>query len=135
MNQPDDRVLVCVINRKRDFDRLRDARWYRIPHAQMPTGVDAEILAFFLSRAFGELNGAVHAYARITGVELVYRKWLLPDEAAHARADGVYYRVAIGALERKHPPVLNTVGRRVAFIRTTWERFSVARTLADLSGR
>ncbi len=132
MNYPEDRVLVCVVNRKRDFERLRDDHWYRIPHSKMPDGVQAEILAFFFSRAFAELNGAIHTYARITGTELAYRQWLLPAESAHTRAGEVYYRVAVAALERKHPPIANPGRRTLAFIRTTWERFAVARSLDDL---
>ncbi len=132
MNDPLDRVLVCVINRKRDFEQLRDGRWYRIPQSEMSTGVHAEFLAFFFSRAFGDLNGAVHCYARIAGIELAYREWLLPGETDHPRADNVYYRIALGPLHRKHPPVANPEKRHIAFIRTTWERFAPARTVSDL---
>lgn len=132
MTLPHDRVLICVINRQRDFDRLRTEHWYRIPQTQMLTGVHADILAFFTSRAFGHLNGAVHFYAPITGIELSYRRWLLPDETAHARADERYYRVAVGPLQRKNPPLANTDQRTVAFIHTTWARFDSARALKDL---
>lgn len=132
MNDPLDRVLVCVINRRRDFEQVRDGRWYRIPQAEMPLGVDANVLAFFFSRAFGDLNGAIHCYAAVTGVELAYREWLLSDEEAHPRADAVYYRVGLGPLQRKHPPVMNIEKRPIAFIRTTWERFVPARTVSSL---
>jgi hypothetical protein len=129
---PLDRVLVCVVNRRRDFDGLRDGRWYRIPQARMPGGVHAEVLAFFFSRAFGALNGAIHCYARIAGIELAYRDWLLPDEAAHQRAADMYFRISVGPLQRKHPPVTNQEKRPVAFIHTTWERFAFAREITDL---
>ena len=132
MNHPADRVLVCVVNRKRDFDRLREEHWYRIPQRQMPDGINAEVLAFFFSRVFGELNGAVHTFARVTGVELAYRHWLLPSETEHVRAEDTYYRVSLASLERKHPPVVNDRHRSVAFIRTTWERFLAARSVHDL---
>jgi hypothetical protein len=132
VNDPLDRVLVCVVNRKRDFEQLRDGRWYRIPQSEMPTGIHAEMLAFFFSRAFGHLNGAVHSYARIAGVELAYREWLLPGEADHPRAASVYYRIALGPLQRKHPPVANPDKRPIAFISTTWERFAPARAVSDL---
>jgi hypothetical protein len=132
VNDPLDRILVCVLNRRRDFEQVRDGRWYRIPQAEMSDGVHAEFLAFFFSRAFGDLNGAIHCYAAVTGVELAYRDWLLPDEAAHPRADSVYYRVGLGPLQRKHPPVANVEKRPIAFIRTTWERFETARVVGDL---
>ena len=132
MNDPLDRVLVCVLNRRRDFEQVRDGRWYRILRAEMPDGVHAEILAFFFSRAFGDLNGAIHCYAAVTGIELAYRDWLLPDEAGHPRADAEYYRVATGPLQRKHPPIANVEKRPIAFIRTTWQRFEIARAVGDL---
>jgi len=38
----------------------------------------------------------------------------------------------LGELRRKDPPILNPTRRPVAFIYTTWDRFSQARVLADL---
>lgn len=129
---PEDRVLVGVINRKRDLIAARDEHWYRIPQERMERQVNAEYLAFFLSRAFGPQNGAVHYYAERKGLELAARRDLLPDEAGHARANAVYYKVALGDLIRKDPPVTNPTRRSVSFIYTTWDRFVQARTLRDL---
>ena len=77
---PEDRVLVAVINRARDLDCARHEHWYRVPYLQAPTGIYAEYVAFFLSRAFKEQNGGIHYYARRTGVELVRRRDLLPAD-------------------------------------------------------
>lgn len=129
---PEDRVLVGVINRQRDLDKVRYEHWYRVPQSQMPKGVHAEYIAFFLSRAFKDLNGGIHYYARRTGVELVRRRDLLPDEDNHSRADHVYYKLQLGELRRKDPPVLNPSKRAIAFIYTTWDRFENARKIADL---
>jgi hypothetical protein len=129
---PEDRVLVGVINRKRDLEIARTQRWYRIPQRQHPRGVDAEYLAFFLSRAFGAQNGGIAYYAPWRGLELAYRRDLLPKEADHPRAGDVYYQVQIGELKDKQPPILNPTRRTIAFIYTTWDRFVVARTIADL---
>jgi hypothetical protein len=129
---PEDRVLVGVINRKRDLETLRTERWYRIPQAKMKRGIQAEYVAFFLSRAFGEQNGAVYYYARVTGLELAYRRLLLPNEPQHPRADEVYYRIALGALQEKTPPIRNTTKRSLAFVYTTWDRFIHAHTIGDL---
>jgi hypothetical protein len=129
---PEDSVLVGVIKRKRDLVYARDQHWYRIPQAQMPNGVTADYLAFFLSRAFAERNGAIHFFARRTGLELNYRRQLLPREPNHKRADEVYYRVALSDLEPKTPPIKNPTNRTVVFIYTTWDRFVNAKTIADL---
>lgn len=132
---PEDRVLVGVINRKRDLLCARDRHWYRIPQKQFMHGVGAEYLAFFLSRAFKEQNGGIHYYAPWRGLELVYRRDLLPAEPDHPRAGDVYYKVQIGDLLPKVPPILNTTRRTVSFIYTTWDRFVHAREVADLYSR
>jgi len=129
---PEDRVLVGVINRKRDLDTVRTEGWYRIPQKQMPNGVNAEYMAFFLSRAFKERNGGIHYFAERTGLELAYRRDLLPKEADHPRADQVYYKVQLGELIEKVPPVLNPTRRTVGFIYTTWDRFVQAQQISDL---
>ena len=129
---PEDSVLVGVINRKRDMVYARDQHWYRIPEKRMPRGITAEYIAFFLSRSFGERNGAVHYFAQVKGFELARRRDLLPKEPDHARADEAYYRIALGDLEHKVPPVVNDTKRSISFIYTTWDRFVHARTIADL---
>lgn len=129
---PEDRVLVGVIKAKRDFVFARDARWYRIPLAQMPGGVQADYLAFFLSGGvFKELSGSIPYYAQVRGLELAYRRDLITDPN-HSRADNVYYRLALGELQTKAPPIRNLTRRPVSFVYTTWDRFDAARTVGDL---
>ncbi len=129
---PEDSVLVGVINRRRDLVYAKDQHWYRIPQARMPRGITAEYLGFFLSRSFGERNGSIYYYAKIKGLELAYRRDLLPDEPNNANADEKYYRIALGDVEYKDPPIVNTTKRTISFIYTTWDRFVHARTIADL---
>ncbi len=129
---PEDSVLVGVINRKRDLVYARDQHWYRIPQERMARGVTADYIAFFLSRAFGERNGSIPYYAEKTGLELRYRRDLLPDEPDHRRADAVYYRVALGDFQVKNPPIRNDTKRTISFVYTTWDRFIHAQTIADL---
>jgi hypothetical protein len=129
---PEDRVLVGVINRRRDLDYARTESWYRIPQQQMPNGVNAEYIAFFLSRSFKEKNGGIHYYAKRNGLELVYRKDLLTAEANHPRAGLVYYKVQLGELIEKIPPILNSTRRTIGFIYTTWDRFVRAHEIGDL---
>jgi hypothetical protein len=130
---PEDRVLVGVINRKRDFEIARTQGWYRIPQAQLPRGVNVEYLAFFLSgKVFKEQSGGIHYYTKRKGVELAHRRDLLPKEANHPRAGNVYYKVQIGELIPKEPPVLNPTKRSIGFIHTTWDRFVHARQISDL---
>ncbi len=132
MTEGEDRVLVCVVNRKRDLHHLLQGGWYRVPIEQMPDGIQAEILGFYLSKSIESDAGAVRYYAVVRGVELVYRRWLMPEESAHPRADNLYYRVALAEVIKKDPPILNPSRYRIHFIRTTWSRFNQATSIHDL---
>lgn len=129
---PEDRVLVGVINRKADLQIAQEQQWYRIPQNRLPRGIHAEYIAFFLSRAFKEQNGGIHYFAERTGVELAYRKDLLPDERDHANAQEVYYKVQLGELQVKTPPIQNPTKRTITFVHTTWDRFVRATEIKDL---
>jgi hypothetical protein len=134
MNTPETTVLVGVINRKRDFLIAQDQHWYRIPEKSAPRGVEVGVLAFFLSGSpFKEQSGGIHYYAHRRGVELALRRDLLPDQPNHKRADERYYKVQIGPLQPKLPPILNKPNPiAISFIYTTWDRFQAAETIRDL---
>lgn len=128
----EDRVLVGVINRKRDLQSVQDDKWYRIPQAQMKRGVNAEYIAFFLSKAFGERNGGIYYFADRKGIELLYRRDLIPSEPNHPRANEAYYKIQLGTVREKKPPVVNSTKRTIGFIYTTWDRFIKASKISDL---
>lgn len=131
---PEDRVLVGVIRRKKDLGHALNQGWYRLPLAQMPGGVPYDILALYTGRRITQDQpGGIYTFARISGLELARRRDLLPDEADHARADEVYYRLALRSVQDRTPPILNPTGLRFAFIRTTWDRFVLAQTVRDLT--
>jgi hypothetical protein len=130
---PEDRVLVGVVNRKRDLAYALNEHWYRIPQARLPRGFDAEYLALFCSAGILKGKpGGIYYFAQPQGVELARRRDLLPKEANHERADHVYYRISLTPLKEKKPPVLNPTGRSIYFIYTTWDRFGDAETIRDL---
>ena len=127
----DDRVLVGVVKRKKDFRIASQEHWYRIPQRQLPRGLNAEYLALFLSgSAFRQAGGGIAYFARITGLELARRRDLLPDEAR--RAEEIYYKVQFRQLVPRDPPIANLPARSISFIRTTWDRFISAETVGDL---
>ncbi|HLA42438.1 MAG TPA: hypothetical protein VJZ27_03320, partial [Aggregatilineales bacterium] len=70
--------------------------------------------------------------ARRTGIELVTRAQLLPDESDHRRAGERYHKLQFDILKAKVPPILNTSNRRLSFIYTTWDRFIHAEIIDDL---
>jgi hypothetical protein len=128
----DDRVLVAVMNRIQDFELARDQRWYRLPEEKAGRGAFFEYVAFYFTAAFGDLRWAVHYYARILGHELLTRRQLLPGEPDHPRADSFYYKLQLGPLQEREPPIASLRWRRVTFIYTTWDRFEAAEELNDL---
>lgn len=120
------------MNRPKDFEVARDQGWYRVPETKATRGVFFEYVAFYLTSAFGEQSWAVHHYARCQGYELLTRRELLPDEPDHPRAAERYYKVQLGPLQRRDPPIVSQRWRRIAFIHTTWDRFQAAQEINDL---
>lgn len=128
-----DRVLVGVMTDPGDFKLARDEGWYRIPirHAP-PCTVDAAVLAFYFTAAFGDEKWGIHWYAEVRGHELVLRRDFFPDQVNHPRADHRYYKVQIGPLIKREPSIPSLRWRRITFIATTWDRFSAAEEVNDL---
>jgi hypothetical protein len=130
---PDDVVLVVLVNNTRDFELAVREHWYRIPARHAPKFFPgAQYLAFYFARAFGEKRWSIHEYAQVRGHELVRRRDLLPDEPEHPRADEPYYKLQLGPLEQREPPIVSKRGRRILFLWTTWEKFSTAHEINDL---
>jgi len=130
---PEDRVLVAVMNNRDDFERVRDAGWYRIPVKHAPSSTaESDYVAFYFTKAFGEERWAIHWYASLRGHELVRRRDLLPEQPDHPRANALYYKLQLGPLERLEPPIISLRWRRVTFIETTWDRFQMAQEVNEL---
>lgn len=130
---PEDRVLVGVMPDPRDLDIARDQHWYRIPARHASDGIHAEYVAFYFTKKFSpDLRWAIHYYARRTGHELVRRVDLLPEESDHPRAGDTYFKLQLGPLKRKSPPIVSVRWRRITFIQTTWDRFVTATEVNDL---
>lgn len=128
-----DRVLVGVMNNQADFARARDEGWYRIPERSAPaSATDTAVLAFYFTRAFTGERWTVSWYAEVRGHELARRRDLLPDQADHPHAEERYYKLQIGPLLRREPPIPSLRWRRIAFIETTWDRFTAAEEVNDL---
>ena len=132
--EPDDnaRVLVAVLTRPRDLELLREQRWYRIPVARAPRELAADYLAFYLTGAFGAERWAVRYYAPLLRYRLATRRELLPDEAAHPRADERYYCFELGDLVPLVPALPARRFRRVTFILTSWGQLRRASDLTEL---
>lgn len=129
---PEDRVLVGAITRKSDLKILLEQHWYRIPQGRAPNGIDADYLAFFTKATVSGSFGAIFYYAERRGVELARRKDLLPGKKPHKRDEELYYKIQLGSILPKEPPIRNTDKRSFAFIYTTGDRFQRATSIKDL---
>jgi hypothetical protein len=99
---PDDRVLIAIVNN------------------------------FYFSKTFDENKYAIHFYAQILGHELLTRRDLIPTEPDHKRAGDWYYKLELGPLQHKLPPIISERWRRISFIVTTGDRFEAAEEIKDL---
>ena len=129
---PEDRVLVAVMTRPQDLEIARHQRWYRVPERYAPRGIYFEYVAFYLTAAFGDERWSIPYYARCLGHELAARRDLLPGEPDHPRAGEPYYKLQLGALQRREPPIPSHRWRRITFIHTTWDRCGQRTTSGDL---
>lgn len=131
--EPDDLVLVAVMNNRRDFERARDEGWYRIPLGHAPESTShVQYLAFYQTKIFDAEAYAVNYYAQVLGHELARRRDILPGEPEHPRADEYYYLLQIGPMLRREPPIRSLRWRRVTFILTTGDRFALATEINEL---
>jgi hypothetical protein len=62
----------------------------------------------------------------------VTRRDLLPSEPNHPRAGQWYYKLQLGPLQHKSPPIVSARWRRITFIVTTGDRFMEAVEINDL---
>jgi hypothetical protein len=129
-----DRVLVAIMNNRRDFEVARDEGWYRIPQKHAPQSTtEAAALAFYFTKAFGEEDRwSIRWYAPVRGHELVRRRDLFPDEPDHPRAGEAYFKLQLGPLMQLELPIYSLRWRRVTFIETSWDRFTAAEEVNDL---
>ena len=128
-----DRVLVAVMNNRRDFEIARDDGWYRIPAKRAPLSTtEAAVLAFYFTKAFGDEKWSIHWYGAIRGHELARRRDLFPEEPHHPRADEAYYKLQLGPLVELEFPIYSLRWRRITFIETSYDRFCAAEEINDL---
>jgi very-short-patch-repair endonuclease len=129
---PSKRVLVALMNNRRDFAIARDQHWYRIPVKSAPRGIDSKYIAFYQTSAFGAEKWSIRYRAEVEKLETVRRVELLPDEAHHPHAEEKYFKLHLRDLEQLEYPIVSRRGRRIVFIPTTLAKFNLATEINDL---
>ncbi|MBV9864207.1 MAG: DUF559 domain-containing protein [Abitibacteriaceae bacterium] len=120
------------MNNKRDLAIAREQHWYRIPVRTAPRGIEAQHLAFYQTKAFGEEKWAIRYWAEVKARRIVTRAELLPEEPNHPRANKEYYKLELGELQTLSQPIISRRGRRILFIPTTLTKFQRAQEINDL---
>lgn len=127
-----ERVLVAIINNTRDLHIAREEHWYRIPVKSAPTVMDFRYMAFYQTKVFKSEGWAVRYWAEVKRRSIVSRLALLPDQPHHPRANELYHKLELGALNMREPAIISHRGRRIAFIPTTLAKFQRATEINDL---
>lgn len=128
---PEERVLVVVVPKLRDWELVLNEHWYRIPVEHAPSRLSANYLAFYHTRNSG-VRWTIGHYAAVTGYHLLKRRELLPGEAKHPRAEHLYYKIELGPLQALPKPIPSLKLRRITFIPTTLNRLLQAKEISDL---
>lgn len=129
---PGARVLVCVVHRRMDLERIHTERWYHIPRQHAPAGLAAAYLAFYPTAACGPERWAIRWIAPVLAIQLARRIDLLPADVRHPRAQERYYRLQLGQLTELPAPIAAHRLRRITFIPTTLAALLRARDVAEL---
>ena len=130
---PDELVLVAILNTPRDLEIAQTLGWYRIPLATAPKTVRVDWLAFYLPGSFEEDRWQVRYMAKVRGYELLMRKELLFQEEDHPRADEPYFKLQVGPLLELNPPIPSRGWHRFSFVFTTADRLFAASDLSELA--
>ena len=131
--QPDDLVLVALLNNQPDLARARDDHWYRIPVRHAPDrAIAAPWIAFYQTKAFGDEKWTVTYYAAALAWDVTTRRDLIPTEPDHPRANEQYYRIGLGPLHALAHPIPSRSWKRITFIVTHWAQIVRAWDVSDL---
>ncbi|MCI0381068.1 MAG: endonuclease domain-containing protein, partial [Gemmataceae bacterium] len=130
---PDAPGLVAVLNNRADFDRAEAEHWYRIPVQSAPDDLrKIRWVAFYLTKVFGREKWSVRHWAKVRKITKARRVELLPQQERHPRAQNLYYRLELGALQTRPEPILSRRRRLIVFIPSIWKKFTTALEINDL---
>ncbi|MDQ2687739.1 MAG: endonuclease domain-containing protein [Armatimonadota bacterium] len=129
---PNDELLVAIINSKADFAILQEHGWYRVPVASTPRRWPPRWLAFYQTKVFGDEAYKVTYFGRVRRIHVATRQELFPEEPSGSKSDRRYYQIFLEALERRQEPIVSRKWRRIVFIPTTFAKFIAATEINDL---
>jgi very-short-patch-repair endonuclease len=136
MTDPQDRVLVAILNNPLDLAIAHSQGWYRIPVGSMERFLKKrwppQWLAFYQTKVFADQAYAVNYFAQVCDVRLVPRWQLFPDEPRDEKSERYYYQLVLSTLRKLPHPIVSRRWRRITFIPTKWDKFISAVEINDL---
>ncbi len=135
--QPVKDTLIAVMNNQRDFKIAATKHWYRIPIVtKRSTGIvrDGKIkyIAFYQTKVFKQEAWLIKWFAEVTGISVVKREDLFPNERKNIKTGKEYYKIEFDRLEELPQPIESSRGRRITFIETTHRHLQYATDINDL---
>ncbi|WP_338814529.1 DUF559 domain-containing protein [Bernardetia sp. Wsw4-3y2] len=129
----ENRVLVAIMNNKKDFLIAQEKGWYRIPVKSAPKNIRDETvvkyLAFYQTKIFGAEKYTIKWYAEIKNINKVFREELFKNESPSNKSNKEYYKIDFEELRQLKQPIVSKKGRRILFIPTTEQKFFSAKEI------
>ena len=131
-NDPRGEVLVALLPSKSDFGILLEQGWYRIPVRTAPKRWPPKWLAFYQPKAFGVDAYRIRYYGEVSNIDVAKRYELFPSDVSDREPDHEYFKINLESLKELNSPILSHRPRRLLFVPTTWQKFSLADQINDL---
>jgi hypothetical protein len=125
-------MLVAILPTPADLEIARVLGWYRIPYRSAPKTVQVDYITFYQPAQFGAEKWQLSYYAAVRGHELVTRAELFRNQPEHPRSQEMYFKLQLGPLAQRIPPIAAQNWRRVTFFYTTGAYFNQANDISDL---
>jgi hypothetical protein len=112
-------VLVALLPKTSALYILKNAGWYHIPLESAPQKRwPPKVLAFYQGKVFGKKEAyKIRYYGEVSQIDIVPRKELFPDDEQNKhKAERLYYRLQLKAVEERSKPIVSYRPRRIVFI-------------------
>jgi very-short-patch-repair endonuclease len=131
-----DRLLIAIVKTPGDLRIFEEEGWYRIP---VGVGVTKDednwppgwVAAFEGVQASGGTQQVLR-YAEVRDIEIRSREELMPELPSGSKRGRMYYRLALGPIQRLPIPLIPQRARRAPFIQTSIAKLVTAASFNDV---
>ena len=130
----DDTVVLALLRRPSDEQRLLCAGTYHIPASKSAALVGARAIVWYVPAWHPETPWSVRYRAEITSSWVTTRGLYLPEESTHPRAAAPYWIIQVAGVEVLDPVLPSVHWRRVAVHRVQSHALLRATELGQVAG-